>query len=370
MASANDWLADEAVARSIDITKYSNWLAARLLAILNRADARLIAELEVALGDLDASNWSVQRLEELLSSVRTLNALVYDQMQQELVKDLRGLVETEVGFQRETLTHPLPDTLAARFNSVSIEQVHAAAMARPFQGRLLKEWAASLESNRMTRIRDTVRMGYVEGKTVSQIVRQIRGTRAQNYQDGIIEIDRRHADSVVRTAVGHTAGYARDQVLAANADLLKAEAWRATLDNKTSQPCRIRDGLLYEPVTHKPIKHKVPWEAGPGRLHYCCRSCSSPVLKSWKELGGEDVADWTQGQRASMDGAVPADTTYKEWFERQGADRQAEILGPARAKLYRQGDLPLEAFSNNKGQMLTLEQLKERQPAAFKAAGL
>jgi len=370
VASANDWLADEAVARSIDLTRYSNWLAYRLLAILNRADVRLAAELQAVLDGVDPSNWSVERLEQLLGSVRVLNAQVYAQLMGELSNEMRGVAETEVRFQTTTLTQPLPTEIAARFNAVAIEQVHAAALARPFQGRLLREWAASLEESRMARIRDTVRMGFVEGKTISQIVREVRGTKAQNYQDGIIEVDRRHAESVVRTAVSHTAGFARDQVLAANADLVKGVVWRSTLDGRTSQMCRIRDGLKYTLETHKPIGHKIPWLAGPGRLHWNCRSTSSPVLKSWQELGGADVADWTPSQRASMDGAVPADMTYAEWFKKQSAARQDEILGPVRGKLYRTGDLELGDFSNNKGQLLTLDQLRQREPKAFRDAGV
>lgn len=368
MASANDWLADEAVARSIDLTKYSNWLAYRLLAILNRADANLAAQLEAALDSLPVGSWSVERIDSLLASVRSLNAQVYRDLVDQLGNELRGLTETEVRFQTETLTQPLPVQVAQRFNAVSIEQVHAAALARPFQGRLLREWGEALELGRMARIRDAVRMGFVEGKAISQIVREVRGTRTQNYTDGIIEIDRRHAESVVRTAVSHTAGFARDQLLAANADLVKGVVWRSTLDGRTSQPCRLRDGLRYTLEGHKPIGHKIPWLAGPGRLHWNCRSTSSPMLKSWEELGGEAVADWTPNQRASMDGAVPADMTYADWFKKQSAERQDSILGPTRGKLYRTGDLDLGDFSNNKGQMLTLDQLRAREPQAFRDA--
>lgn len=370
MASANDWLAGEAVARSIDTTKFSNWLAYRLLAILNRADANLAAELQVALETLEAGSFSVQRLESLLASVRALNAQVYAELTGQLTEQLEGLVQAEVEFQEATLRQPLPRFLVERFNAVSLDEVRAAALARPFQGRLLSEWAQSIEKDRMTRIRDTVRMGVVEGKTTAQIVRTVRGTRAQQYQDGIIQVDRRHAETVIRTAVSHTAGYARDQVLEANADLVKGVTWRSTLDSRTSQPCRIRDGLQYALGSHRPIGHSHPWGPGPGRFHWGCRSTSAPVLKSWQELGGEALLDWTPDERASMDGAVPADTTYAQWLKRQSAARQDDILGKTRGALFRRGGLPLDAFSNNRGQMLTLEQLRARQPQAFKTAGV
>lgn len=370
MATANEWLADEAVARAIDLTKYSNGVVRRLLAILNRADASLFTQLEIQLGVMDASTYSVERLEMLLGSVRVLNAQVYQEFQRALEAEMLGVTQTEVAHQARTITQPLPVFVAERFNAVSIEQVQAAAMARPFQGQLLVEWARSNEADRMTRIRNSVRMGFVEGKTVPQMVKEIRGTRALAYADGIIEIDRRNAEAVIRTAVSHTAAFARDQVYEANTDLIKATSWRATLDGRTTQMCRIRDGKQYTVGTHKPIGHKIPWGAGPGKLHWCCRSVDAPVLKSWKELGGADIADWTPQQRASMDGAVPADMTYAQWLKKQSASRQDEILGVTRGKLYRNGKLPLEAFSNNRGDVITLEQLRKREPQAFELAGV
>ncbi|MGT2493119.1 hypothetical protein ACU4GD_28060 [Cupriavidus basilensis] len=55
----------------------------------------------------------------------------------------------------------------------------AAALSRPFQGRLLKEWASNIEADRMVRIRDAIRIGFVEGQTTDQIIRRVRGTRAK-----------------------------------------------------------------------------------------------------------------------------------------------------------------------------------------------
>lgn len=145
----------------------------------------------------------------------------------------------------------------------------------------------------------------------------------------------------------------------ANADLIKATAWLSTLDNKTSAICRIRDGLHYTPDTHKPIGHHVPWGEGPGRIHFNCRSVSVPVLKSWRELG-IDIADMPPGTRASMDGQVPADMTYAQWFAKQSAARQEEILGPARYKLLKDGKVTYDEFYNDRGQWLSLADLAKR----------
>ncbi|HEY1138783.1 MAG TPA: hypothetical protein VGE88_01055, partial [Lysobacter sp.] len=64
--------------------------------------------------------------------------------------------------------------------------------------------------------------------------------------------------------------------------------------------------------------------------------------------------------RASMDGQVPAETTYAQWFARQSAERQDDIVGVERGKLYRAGKVGFYRFYDNKGRWLTLDQLMGR----------
>jgi len=365
--TANERLADEAVRHAIDLDRYGVGVIRRLITILNRADADLFAQLTAALERLPPESYTVERLEALLSSVRLLNKQAYDEMGRELGVQLRDLADYEAGYQNQLFTNVLPAQVS--FASVSVEQVYTAAMSRPFQGRLLSEWAQSIEADRMIRIRDAVRMGYVEGQTTSQIVQRIRGTRARGYEDGIIEIDRRHARAVVQTALSHMAGVTRDRFYDANGDLIKAVKWLSTLDSRTSEGCRIRDGKEYTVDTHKPIGHQIPWGAGPGRLHWNCRSASTPVLKSWREMGF-DADEMDAGTRAALDGQVPADTTFAEWIKRQSAARQDDILGPTRGALLRRGGLTLDRFYSDKGRYLTLEELRQRDAEAFRRAGL
>lgn len=359
MTTVNERIADAAVSHAVDLSQYANSVVRRMIALLNRSDEELAARLAQAV-DLVSTAFTVERLEILLASVRTLNAAAYDAVARELIGELRGLAEVEAAWQARTLTQSLTTTVQATvaIAAVNPERAYAAALARPFQGRLLAEWARSIEADRMTRIRDAVRQGFVQEETVQQIVRRIRGTRANGYADGLLEIDRRAATSVVRTAVSHVAGFVRDRSYAANADLIKAEQWVSTLDTRTSPICRPRDAKLYDPKTHKPLGHAFPWLGGPGRAHWGCRSTSAPVLKSWKELG-INIADMPIGERSSMDGQVPADQTFGQWLRKQSAARQDEILGPTRAKQLRAGS-SLESFYDARGRYLTLDELRQR----------
>ena len=372
MATANERIADEAIAHSEALQRYSNGVVARIIALLNRADADIVAKLSEAIERLPASQFNVDRLDALLKSVRKLNEQAFKAAGRELEAQLRGLVDVEAEHQLSLFEDVLPPQVRASVSvaEVSAGQAYTAALSRPFQGRLLREWMAGIEEQRAARIRDTVRTGYVQQETVGQIVQRVRGTRARKYADGLLEIDRRSAEAVVRTAVSHFAAFTRDSFIEANDDLIKAVVWTATLDTRTSEICRVRDGKQYgADEKHRPIGHSLPWLGGPGLAHWNCRSTAVPVLKSWRDLG-IDADEVTGETRASMDGQVPAEQTFGQWLKRQSAARQDDILGPTRGKLLRSGGLSLDRFYNDKGRYLTLDELRSRDAAAFERAGV
>lgn len=360
MPTANEALLDRAIDREIAVRRFEQGVILRLIAVLNRSDARLTAQLAEALMSLDRESFTVERLEALLASVRQVNAEAYAAVFRELEPEMRALAELEADAQRALLVRTVPEPVQVRFPvaGVSLDAVYAAAFSQPFQGRLLRDWVRTVEAGRLVQIRNTVRAGYVEGKTTADIIKTIRGTKALNYADGLLERSRRELATVVQTALSHAAQTARQAFVDANADLVKAIKWVSTLDSRTSPMCRVRDGLLYT-TDKKPIGHKILWLEGPGRLHFNCRSVSVPVLKSWRELG-IDADELPAGTRASMDGQVPADLTYAQWFAKQSAKRQDEIVGPVRGALYREGRVSFERFSDSRGRWLTLEQLRDR----------
>lgn len=359
--TGNERLQDIAIDHAHDLQRFGAGVIQRMIAVLNRADSRLTAQLTEALLQLERDSFTVERLDALLVSVKRVNAEAYRAVLEALQPELRGLSEVESKAQTATLKGAIPAEVQIRspVAGLSWEQVYATALSRPFQGRLLKDWAANLEQSRLALIRNTVRTGFVEGQTTADIIKGIRGTRALKYADGLLNRPRQELAAVVQTALSHTAQTARQAACEANADLVKALRWVSTLDSRTSPMCRLRDGLQYTADKHKPIGHHVPWGDGPGRLHFNCRSVSVPVLKSWRELG-IPVDEMSPATRASMDGQVPAELTYKEWFAKQSAERQADILGPARYKLMKAGKVGFDAFYSDKGRWLSLDELRRR----------
>jgi len=359
--AVNDEILDATIKHQLELQYYSNGVVNRMLRLLAKTDADLFAQLQKAIDRLPPESFTVRRLDKLLASVRDLNAEAYAKVSGELNSELEALAYYEITHQKQLFDNTLP--VQVRVASVSVEQVYSAALSRPFQGKLLNEWMQGLEVDRAVRIRDAVRIGYVENQTVSQMVQRIRGTRALKYKDGILNITRRNAEGIVRTAIGHTAQFTRNRFFEANDSVIKSLMWSSALDGKTSQICRARDGKQYTLETHKPIGHSLRYLGGAGAAHFDCRSAMVAVTKSWKELG-IDIDESPAGTRSSMDGQVPADTTYEQWLKKKPAKFQDEVLGVTKGKAFRKG-LSLDRFENNKGREFTIDELKARDSEYF-----
>ena len=356
MQTVNEQLADEAISHSIDLTRYSNSVIRRIIALLNKTDRDLANQITAALDRLPSESFTVERLDALLQSVRQTNAVAYQQVSQLIETELKDLVQYEAAYQYQLFASTLPVQVSVA--SVSVGQVYAAALARPFQGTLLREALAGLEANKARMVRDAIRIGFVEGQTIQQMVQRIRGTRALQYTDGLMETSRRDTAAMVRTAVSHTANFTRNEFYKQNNDLVKGIKWISTLDGRTSAVCRARDGEVY------------PIDSGPRPpAHWNCRSSTTPVIRSWKELG-IDLPESAKSTRASMDGQVPEDMTYQDWLRKQPVERQDDILGKTKGKLFRKGGLTLERFVDRNGRELNLTELRAKNAAAFAKAGL
>lgn len=355
MATVNEAIRDLEIRHQVNVQRLSSSVANKLIPLLDRADSEIVAKL-IARGSALEGTFTSVRLQKLLDAVRDINHAAHVAAGKELTSELLKIAAYEAVFQQRLIGSALPITWD--FVSPSAEMLKAAVTARPFQGRLLKEWISELDAAKGRRLRDAIRLGVIQGETVDQIVRRIRGIKSLNYADGVMNIGRRGAEAMVRTAVAHTTTAARDELYAANADLIAAEQWVSTLDTRTCPHCMALDGQKFAigKGTRTPA-------------HIGCRCIRVPVTKSWRELGF-DIDDLPAGTRASMNGQVSATETYDSWLRKQSASVQDEALGPSRGALFRSGNLPVDRFTNRAGDELTLSQLKAKEDAAFERAGL
>jgi SPP1 gp7 family putative phage head morphogenesis protein len=291
-------------------------------------------------------------LNKLLDELRKLNSAIYDRVHNALVDELTDFADAEGAYQRAALNAAIPVEVGAVVPAPAV--LRAIVEESPMEGRLLKSWTAGMEAGRADRIEQAIRLGMVQGESTDTIVRRIKGTKAARYSDGVLDISRRYAQSIVRTAVNHVHNQAAQQTWKANDNIVKAWQYLATLDNRTTTTCAALSGQTF-PIGEGPIPPR----------HIRCRSISIPVTKSWREMG-IDKDEVPAGTRASMDGQVPADTTMAKWLKQKGEATQNEILGPTRAKLWREGKVSLQDLIKADGTVLTLEQLKAKFPGVLR----
>lgn len=354
--TTNQRIEDELTQRAVELERYKRGLAFRMLALLERVEEDVANQL-VKLDPMAVKpSYRQARLTRLLAAVQLRVQEYAAALEAEVMPDLDDLAVDESKFGVRVLGEVPPvvlDVIAPA--SVTLK---AAVRARPFQGRLLKEWVQDHPAAVRMRLRGAIRQGVAQGETIDQIVRRVRGTKALQYRDGVMEVNRRGAEAMVRTAVNHTVAVAREETYSQNADIVKGVKWVATLDSRTSETCRGLDGQVF------------PMNKGPRPpAHVNCRSTTVPVLKSWKELG-ISLGEAPEGTRASMDGQVSASQTYSKWLRGRGQDFQDEVLGKTKAELFRKGGLELDKFIDASGHSYTLKELRRRQPKAFADAGV
>ena len=245
--------------------------------------------------------------------------------------DIAALARHEVEWAKDTAGSVLKTTPPAIDAAAVIRQVEV----RPFLGRKVEEWfRQDLEVPTGDNARALVQQGLVRGWTVEEITRGLRGRRATGYTDGILTGSSASTlRTIVRTAATHASATAREETFRA----LGVKQWRfvATLDAKTSIQCASQDGKTY-PLGDGPVPP----------LHPNCRSVAVPDL-------GEPI-----GNRASIDGPVPATTDYETWLEGQGVEQQDEVLGRTRAKAWRAGDIEFADLIGRDLQPLSIAELR------------
>lgn len=358
MARVNDHIQDELTARDVEVERYKRGVMMRVLRLLARTEEDVLAKVMALDPNGVQSRYRNARLTRLLAEVGRLVDQYGEALEAEVVPELVTLAQDEGAFGVRAVNSILPAGVAVEMVAPSKAILRAAAMTRPFQGRLLKEWVAEHPVAVRQRLRHAIRQGVAQGQTVDQMVRAIRGTAANGYSDGIMEVSRRGAQAMVRTAVNHVVTQAREATYEENSDLIKGVRMVATLDTRTSEQCRAIDGKVY------------PLGKGPRPpFHIGCRTSSVPVMKSWRELG-LDLKEAPAGTRASMDGQVPEATTFNTWLKGRSAAEQDDMLGKTKGALFRRGGMSVDQFVDASGRSYTIQELRRREPEAFAKAEL
>ena len=312
----------------------------------------------------DITEYNARRLQRLLDEIDSLLLAIFERYTDQLNLDLVDIAHYEAQFEAASVARTVP--VGVTFDAVlpGAAAIRAAILTHPLSvrgpagGKLLTAFIKGWTRAERERISGAIRQGFFEGQTNFQIIRTVRGTAAAGYQDGLLATTKRNASTVVHTAIQHVSAQARMATLKVNADVVAEIEMVATLDSKTSQICRSMD------------KRRFPMDSGPRPpFHPNCRTTFVAVTR-WSEMFSKGATRAAIG--ADGAGQVSASLSYYRWLKKQPAAFQDQALGPKRGKLFRDGGLTLERFTelqlDRNFRPLTMAQMMVLEPMALEKA--
>ena len=352
MANSPEILINKTAAHQINLVRYANTQAAGAIPffeqLIDYINARLMREgesiaskkrLKAVLDDIEA------KMDQLLGAYSNqIQDLVPTVAQQEIEFNERMIASTVEDYS--VVIPPIEKAVAAIYSNPLLIGSGGGAVSWT---ELTEGWTEP----EIKRVAQRISSGFYLGETPTQIARAISGTKRNGYKDGLLEISRRAAQTMAKTAVMDMATQAKTAFNLANDDLIIGEEVVATLDSRTSPYCRGADGKVY-------LYADGPFPRPP--FHIACRSSTSPVLSP--------EFDFTRAGRTrpavGEDGAqrVDASTSYYEWLKTQPKSVQDDALGPKKADIFRNAGLSADEFRKaatvGLNQPLTIDLLRKR----------
>jgi len=365
--------------RAIDLNRYSNGVATRII----RAYNDVIIEATEKLAILDPESISAYRLRTILVQLKeSLNTWAGDSTLL-MTEELQGLAILERDFMVQQLESIRPPGAETIVRSVEISPEFARAVVttdptsldivslsddlpgapRTFaqitvadgttltlpNGEIIRNAFNNMTINQAQIFSQTIRNGLLMGDSVEEIVRTLKGRLAKGSQGTIDQLAQKggavtvkpthQIRTIVRTSVTQVTDAAREEVALANSDITQKYVYRALLDSKTTPLCRSLDGNVYS------------WGEGPvPPLHWNCRSIRTALIK-----GAEEIQ-------------LSRFTDYGTWLKRNPGEKLKVFKSPKRVAYYDYLEKkygPKDAlvrFVRSDGAQLTLKQLAESYP--------
>jgi len=324
-------------------------------------------DLRFNLSVLDVQSLSRVKMESQIRQIGILLNGSYDDYKRIWIDSIKDASIYEAKFEQQSLSKVLS---GVNFRLPSDSQITAAVFNTPLldiqgpdQGILLDGYFKKMSNHSIASIQNKIRMGYAQGMTTQNIIKEIRGQFVKGTGVDALRVAKSHAETVARTALQHASNQARNEVWKRNSNVIARVRISATLDKITSVQCRSLDGQEY------------PIDSGPRPpFHPRCRTTTTAVLADeYKEIS----KGRTRAQRDPETGKIgrtSAETSYYDWLKRQPASVQNSIIGPTRGKLLRNGGISSNRFAElqlgKNFEPLTLDEMRKLEPIAFEKAGL
>lgn len=328
--------------------------------------------------------------------IKTMIAEQYDFMWSSVTGEFPGMMEAELEFMQQLYTdfddfeYDIPPTQRAFSTAMNGVMV---LTGNKVDSGLWEDFLATNLASAQQLVAGVVAQGWRDGQTINEITRNLRGTynrQTKQYQGGVINGKlKQYARTIARTGVSHFSNRGRDSFALTNEDRILFYVFFATLDNRTTTICLGNHLKKWKPRDKS--RPELP-------LHYNERSVyvfqtpsldptefTRPVISGRKSKAAADRFEERQSRTdrkvrykgrkdndifdvQQIQGTVTAD----EWMRRQPEWFVESSLGAERAKLFLNGKLPLDKFTNTFNRPLTLDELRETSDgeAAFRRANL
>lgn len=329
-----------------------------ILATYDAARAEILTGFETRYATM--TDWRAVRDEQVLGEVEAMTAGL-----RQTLTDQYGSMSATVG------TASLAETASAlslgglvAVNTVALSpaQFRQFFEAMPICGNLLTEWVnASFSATVQEQMRQALGVGAIRGEGYRPMVKRL--------EDGL-GMARNEATTLARTFVSAANNAARDEVYAANADIVKGWRWLTAGDNLVCLYCLPLHG------------RKFKMGEGPSTpRHPRCRCVKLPQTISWRELGfdvddfEDEAGQWIVRGKAGKDGEITVKpvgvgganpilriSNHKDadawWASLSPAEKRATQIGPGRASLLDSGKITMKDLIDSDYKVRTLEQLR------------
>ena len=385
---------------AIDLNRYSNKVQYQIATQFNEVILDVLRKIRDLEGNSPATT---ARLRSILAQMVDSLKGWENQSAAYMIDELQGLAEFQVGFVQDQLQRVLPKG-EFQVNTVAVSPDFAKSVvtrdptaltirlrgedgvfrAAQFaltakrgsdislpNGKTVQKAFRAISEDSGSRLSKAIRLGILEGETLPQIVRRLKGPNlsfASTPQNAIalrsalkdsegMLLANKQIQTIVRTSVNQVQNAASQAVYASNKNITGKYQYVATLDARTSSICQRLDGQIFN------------YDQGPvPPQHFNCRSTTVPVIED------VDFPPSALESRPSATGRVPQNTNYANWLK-DNPNIQEEVLGKKkryfnflmsskRGKKQLNATNALKKIIREDGTELTLKQLASRYPNA------
>lgn len=273
---------------------------------------------------VESKNWqSANSLSRTMSNIDRQVKDQYAALGLNLTDELADLAKYEIDYAAQA--H------GATFSSNDIDEktIYSLVTDDPFDGKLMGEWLTEQQVGTQTRIKQTIRLGIINGLTNQEIVKAVLGDGDLSYKtDGPFSKARRHVETLVRTAAAHVTARA-DMAAFENAGIEKYRI-SSILDTRTTPLCAGLDGKVF--LVSDPHKKMPPFHAN-------CRSTMIAIFD---------------------DDEPQIEQSFEQWLANQSEDDQIKVLGAERHKLWL-GGVAIDRFVDlDNAELIPLVELRKQ----------